>query len=112
MWILAAESVEGVFLERGILGALVLVLGWFAWVTIKRLQTERDESLQRERELNKLIYEKVIPVIDAQTALVYEQVIPVIQKLSTAGEARATLDHTVAEVLTDVRRLLEQRHKE
>lgn len=94
MWLLAAETVESTLLDKGILGVCVLVLGWFSWITIKRLQRERDEALQRERASQEQIYTRFIPIVE---------------RLSAVGEARATLDKTILDVLTDVRRLLEQR---
>jgi hypothetical protein len=35
---------ESTFLQYGVLGAVALILGYFAWDTIKRRQRERDRA--------------------------------------------------------------------
>lgn len=95
MWwfLVGQQSVESVFLERGILGAIVLVLGTFAWITIKQLRTDLHQSLDRERLQQEQIYTKVIPTME---------------RLSAAVEARAAIDQMLLAALQDVRRLLER----
>lgn len=91
-WLLAQESIDSVFLERGILGAIVLVLGGFAWTTIKQLRTDNKESQARERETQKIIYDMVIPAIN---------------RLASVVEQRVTVDRAIVDALEDNRRILD-----
>lgn len=88
-----SDPIQQMLLERGILGLLVLVLGWFAWLTIKKLRSDLEESLQRERDFQLQTYTRTIPIVERFTAV---------------QEARSAMDAKVLEVLTDVRRELER----
>jgi hypothetical protein len=93
VWIVGA-TVEEVLLERGILGVIALVLGTFAWQTIKQLRSDLRDSQQRERDLQREVYTTTIPVLD---------------RLTQAADARTKFDVDLLDVMKDVRRLLEER---
>jgi len=95
--VLAAEpsptaSTTGTFLQYGAIGAMLIVLGFFARTLIVREQARADRLEEDNKRLNLLVQDKIIPaLINATTA------IQASQQLLQAIQTQRELDERVRE---------------
>lgn len=94
-------SAQGVFLQYGAVGAMVLVLLWFAYGAIRR---ERDATDRERARAEKAESEK-----DDLNRLVRTEVIPVLTKATEATVRVTDVVGRVTEVLADVSSILRDR---
>ena len=91
---------ESTLLQYGVLGLAVLTLGWFAQFMFRRLIKEIDELRGQRDDMVQIVIETV-PLIKQSNAIHQ-------MRQEADVDVRAQLTE-VAEVLRDVRRLLEGR---
>lgn len=58
-----SSGVADSFLQYGVLGAVALVLGWFAWSTIKRERDRADALEARLQALHESVQTQVVPTV-------------------------------------------------
>lgn len=61
------SSLEGVFLQQGVLGAVALAGGWFAWSTVKRERAAADAANARLQKHQEWVQDEVVPVLTRAT---------------------------------------------
>src|SRR4051812_41517388 len=91
-------SAQGVFLQYGAVGAILLVLLWFAYGAIKR---ERDATDRERTRAEKAESEK-----DELNRLMRTEVIPVLTKATEATTRLTDVVGRVTDVLADVNAVL------
>lgn len=91
-------SAQGVFLQYGAVGAILLVLLWFAYGAIKR---ERDATDRERTRAEKAESEK-----DELNRLMRTEVIPVLTKATEATTRVTDVVGRVTDVLADVNAVL------
>jgi hypothetical protein len=95
------SSTQGVFVQYGAIGAILLVLLWFAYGAIKR---ERDATDRERARAEKAESEK-----DELNRLMRTEVIPVLTKATEATTRVTEVVGRVTDVLADVSAVLRDR---
>ena len=63
----SAGSIQGVFLQQGVLGAVAFAGGFFAWSTVKRERAAADRATEQLRVQQQWVQEQVVPVLTRAT---------------------------------------------
>jgi Flp pilus assembly protein TadB len=61
---------ESTFLQYGVLGAVALILGYFAWDTIKRERHRADRLEEQLRSLNETVQSQTMKALNEATKAV------------------------------------------
>lgn len=85
------DSIIGVFLQYGIIGALLLVVGWYARSLIQREQARADRLEAEVNRLNTLVQEKTIPALVTATQAIQQS-----QSLLQAIQNQREIDEQIS----------------
>lgn len=87
----SAPDVATTFLQYGVVGAVALVLAWFAYKQIVREQKKADLSATEVTRLNNLIIEKTVPQLTEAT-ISQKQVIELLTDLKRRQDIADAVD--------------------
>ena len=82
-----ASSASDTLLQYGVLGLVVLILGWFSWGAVQRERRRADAAEERLNSLNEAIRKELVPVMTKSLAAT-EKLVEVLPDLLAALASR------------------------